>query len=128
MKVKKNGWSTAEMLLLSGGLLLALFVAVYFISTLYGSFDLATGNKIYNDLENELASAAKKYVDSSNVSVIQGEKLTLKFLQANNYMTELKDDKGRSCDGYVRVNVVSGINQYIGYVSCPDYESQNYNN
>ena len=69
MKLNKNGWSTTEMLLLSGGLLIALLVAVYFISQLYGSFGASMRNKQYMDLETNLASAAKKYILDNSISV-----------------------------------------------------------
>jgi len=39
MKLNNKGWGTTEMFLLSGGLLIALLVAVFFISQLYGSFE-----------------------------------------------------------------------------------------
>ena len=50
MLKNKNGWGTMEMVLLSGGLLLALFIAIFFIVRLYGSFESAVGNKQYIDL------------------------------------------------------------------------------
>ncbi len=37
-KLNNKGWGLAEMLILSGSLLLALLVAIYFIYQLYNSF------------------------------------------------------------------------------------------
>ncbi len=126
MKLEKNGWSTTEMLLLSGGLLIALFVSVYFISVLYGSFDNANRNKQYSDLESELAVNARRYVEKNNVNVIDGEKITYQFLQKVGVMDALNDNNGNSCDGYVIVTKNGNLNQYKGYVKCPNYESKNY--
>ena len=74
MKLDKNGWGTMEMLLLCGGLLLALMVAIFFISQLYGSLGGAVGNKQYIDLENSLEEAANRYIEDKNVAV-NGESL-----------------------------------------------------
>ena len=45
MKLNKNGWSTFELLVLSGCLLVALLVAVFFIYRLYD----ALGKDIHNN-------------------------------------------------------------------------------
>ena len=61
MKLNNKGWGTMEMLLLSGGLLIALLVAVFFISKLYGSFESSNLNRQYVDLENKLEDATKEF-------------------------------------------------------------------
>ena len=66
MKLNNKGWGTMEMLLLSGGLLIALLIAVFFISKLYGSFESSNINRQYVDLENKLEDAAKEYVSKAN--------------------------------------------------------------
>lgn len=49
MKLNNKGWGTVEMLLLSGGLLIALLVAVFFIYKLYSSLDNSYSNIIIED-------------------------------------------------------------------------------
>ena len=51
MKLNKKGWGTVEMLLLSGGLLIALLVAVFFIYKLYSSLDNSYTNIDYRNNE-----------------------------------------------------------------------------
>lgn len=51
MKLNKKGWGTVEMLLLSGGLLIALLVAVFFIYKLYSSLDNSYANIDYQNNE-----------------------------------------------------------------------------
>ena len=50
MKLNNKGWGTVEMLLLSGGLLIALLVAIFFIYKLYSSLDNSYTNiNVEND-------------------------------------------------------------------------------
>ena len=122
MKLNNKGWGTTEMLLLSAGIILALLVAVYFISKLYGSFDASISNKMYSDIETNLASAAKKYVIENNISVDNGE-LTIysDTLQALGYIGNLEDN----CKGFVVVNKVDFDNTYKAYITCNNYMTKN---
>lgn len=126
MKLDKNGWGTMEMLLLSGGLLLALIVAIFFISQLYGSLGGAIGNKQYIDLENSLEEAANRYIEDKNVAVNGEYKISYETLNSNGYITRLKDIDGNDCTGYVRITNVDSINHYAAYISCKNYQTLNY--
>ena len=126
MKLNKNGWGTLEMLLLSGGLLIALIVAIFFISKLYGSFSGSIGNRQYIDLENRLEEAASDYVNENEI-IINGEyKIALDKLQSEGFIDELTDINGDNCYGYVKVNNVDNINHYAGYITCKEYQTLNY--
>lgn len=126
MKLNKNGWGTLEMLLLSGGLLIALIVSIFFISKLYGSFSGATGNRQYIDLENKLETAASNYINDNEIEINGEYKITLDTLQARGYIGDLKDIDGKDCYGYVKVNNIENINHYSGYITCNGYETINY--
>lgn len=126
MKLNKKGWGTMEMLLLSGGLLLALIVAVFFISKLYGSLEGAVGNKQYIDLESKLEMAAKEYIIDNNMEINGEYKISYETLKANGYIKDLNDLNGNSCNGYVRITNVDNINHYGGYILCRDYQTLNY--
>lgn len=126
MKLNKNGWGTMEMFLLSGGLLVALLVAIFFISKLYGSMGDMVGNKVYINLENKIESAARNYIEDNEI-IINGEyKLTLTSLKNYNYISDFNDNSGNSCNGYVLITNVDSINHYKGYILCNDYQTKNY--
>jgi len=114
------------MFLLSGGLLIALLVAVFFIARLYSSLDGTVGNKQYIDLEFKLETAAREYINSKGID-INGE-ITINYntLKTNNFVDELKDIDGNHCNGYVKINNVDNVNHYTGYISCNDYRTPNY--
>lgn len=126
MKLNNRGWGTGEMLLLSGGLLIALLVAVFFISKLYGNLALTSANKIYIDLEGKIENAAKNYITDKEIEISGEYKITLNTLKNNNYITEFKDNEGNACNGYVSINNIDNINHYRGYVLCNDYQTPNY--
>ena len=126
MKLNKNGWGTIEMLLLTGGLLIALIIAIFFISKLYGSFADSIGNKQYMDLENKLEVAAKEYIDDMDIEVNGEYRITYSTLKNTNYIGELKDIDGNSCNGYVQITVVNNINYYRGYILCDNYQTTDY--
>lgn len=115
-----------EMILLSAGLFVALLVAIFFISKLYGSMGNSLGNKQYVDLENKIEVSAKKYIDENEISISGEYKLSLNTLKSNNYITDFKDSKGNSCNGYVIITNVDNVNHYKGYILCNDYQTNNY--
>ena len=126
MKLNNKGWGTMEMLLLTGGLLIALLVAVFFISKLYGSFAGSIGNRQYMDLENKLEAAAKNYITDRNIEVNGDYKVTYETLKNNNYISDLSDINGNGCNGYVQIITVDKISHYKGYIICPEYQTNDY--
>lgn len=126
MKLNKKGWGTLEMFLLSGGLLIALLVAVFFISKLYGSLIASTGNKVYIDLESKIESAAREYINDNNISINGEYKITLNTLKNDDYISDLKDLEGNSCNGYVLINNINEDIYYNGYILCNNYQTKNY--
>ena len=126
MKLNNKGWGTLEMFLLCAGLFIALLVAIYFISKLYGSLENSTKNKPYFELEAKLEDAAIIYFNDYNVVVSDGYDLTLSTLRHFKYIDEFNDENGNPCDGYVFVRIVDEIPQYKGYISCKDYKSKGY--
>jgi len=126
MKLNKNGWGTLEMLLLSGGLLIALIVSIFFISKLYGSLSGAVGNRQYIDMENKLENAASEYVNEKEIQINGEYKITLDTLQAAGFIDELKDIDNKNCYGYVKITNVDNINHYSAYITCNGYETINY--
>lgn len=86
----------------------------------------------YEDLEIELATALKRYVELSNTEIKPNQSvyISLDTLKNSNLISDLKDIKNPAvyCKGYAQ-----GINTqdtliYKGYVSCGNnYKTSNYN-
>ena len=127
MKFNKKGWGTMEMLLLSAGILVALLVAVYFISKLYGSFDNSIKNRQYADLETKLASAAKKYVLDNNIYVNNELIISSDTLEVLGYINYFVDNNNYPCTGYVKVVKADLVNTYKSYINCQNYSTKNVN-
>ena len=126
MKLDNRGWGTTEMFLLTGGLLIALLVAVFFISKLYGSFNITISNQSYFDLETKLESAAKEYVLDNDIEIDGEFRVSYETLKENNKIDNLYDKDNKSCTGYVIITRIDNINNYQGFISCPNYISNNY--
>ncbi len=126
MSLKKNGWGTMEMILLSLGLLIALLIAAFFVSKLYGSLDNATRDRIYTDLEYKLEEAAKRYVNENNIEINNEYRINLATLQDANLIGNFKDDNNNECNGYVIVSRMNSIYYYDGFITCPNYETLSY--
>ena len=126
MKLNNKGWGTIEMLFLSGGLLVALLIAIFFISQLYGSFEAATGNKVYFDMEERLESAAREYIIDNEMNDYGEYKITLATLKNNNYIKTFVDNDNKDCNGYVLVSKTSASTLYNAYISCKNYQTTNY--
>lgn len=126
MKLNKNGWGTTEMLLLSAGIFIALLVAVYFISVLYGSFDNSIRNKEYADLESKIASGAKKYILDNGITISNTYTVYSDTLETLGYIDSLKDSSGYPCTGYVVVTRADLVNNYKAYIVCKNYKTADY--
>lgn len=123
MKLNNKGWGTAQMLLFSAGILIALLVAIFFLYQLYNSLGEPLKNRQYYNLEDKLESAAKDYIDEFDVLVTGDYKLTLTTLKENHFIDEFTDSKGNECAGYVMIsNKESGLS-YQGYIVCQDYQT-----
>lgn len=124
MTEKKNGWGTLEMLLLCGGLVIALLVAIYFISKLYGSFENSTANRQYMNLEVRLENAAKSYITNYKINVIDEYRISLETLkESDSNIKDFNDSKGNACDGYVIIKNIDNNNYYQAYITCEDYQT-----
>lgn len=94
----------------------------------------STNNNLntYEDLEIELATALKKYVELSNteIKVNQPVYITLDTLKNSNLISDLKDIKNPAvyCNGYAQGINTQNTYIYKGYVSCGNnYKTSNYN-
>ena len=126
MKLNNKGWGTGTMILLSLGLLIALLIAVFFISYLYGSFGNSIENRYYEDLETRLENAAAAYIVKSHIEVESEMRISLQALQENGLIDNFKDRLGNNCDGYVVIKKINLIDNFYGKINCPNYKTRNY--
>ena len=123
MKLNNKGWGTMQMLLLSLGLLIALIVAIIFISQLYGSLDNSKKNSHYFTMENDLVEAAQKYVYLNNINIEEEHNISYYTLKESGLINNFKDEYGNECNGYVRVYKLDFIPQYKSYITCNNYKT-----
>ncbi len=126
MKLNNKGWGTMEMLILSGCLLVALLVAIFFISRLYASFGKNMTNN-YLNLETKLVDAGKKYVKDNKIEIDDTFKISSEILILDGYINDLKDNNNELCTGYVKINNINNHLDYQGYIKCNNYQTNNYN-
>ena len=126
--LNKKGWGLKEMLLLSGLLVIFLFIAIFYIYILYANFDKDVINKQYDNLENKLKNATEVYLDKYYEDTLTNDYVTisLKVLRAYGLDVALYDYNGDPCNGYVRVNKSKAIVNIEPYISCEKYETSGY--
>ncbi len=127
VKLNNKGWGTLEMFIFSGGLLLALLVSVTLISVLYKDQEKKIRISKYRNLENKIAVAAEEYVLQNNIVVNNDIRIKYSTLKSEGYIKNVEIIVDRDCDGYVIVSNNGLVNHYDAYVSCKDYQTENYN-
>lgn len=86
----------------------------------------------YEDLEIELATALKRYVEITNTEIKPNQSvyISLDTLKNSSLISELKDIENPAiyCKGYAQGINTQNTNIYKGYVSCGNnYKTSNYN-
>lgn len=81
---------------------------------------------VYKDLEEQLVSASKKYIEAKFLYPKENEefKATSSELVESGFMEELKVND-EVCHGYVVVSKSTVFN-YKGYVECKNYKTKGY--
>ena len=126
--LNKHGWSLREMLILSGILVVFLFIAVYYIFTMYNDLDLEFGNNYYDRLESRLEENAIVYLEDYYEGDLNSEglKITRGMLRSCDLDVELRDKDGHVCAGYVMARRTHGEDDIKAYISCPDYTTEGF--
>lgn len=111
------------MLILSGILIAFLFIAVYYIFTMYKDLDLEFDNNYYSNLESKLEENATVYLEDYYEGDLtsEGLKITRGMLRSYDLDVELRDQNGHVCTGYVMARKTHGEDEIQAYISCPDY-------
>ena len=126
--LNKHGWSLREMLILSGILIVFLFIAVYYIFTMYKDLDLNITNNYYGNLESRLEENATVYLEDYYEGDLSSEeiKITRGMLRSYDLDVELRDQDGHVCAGYVVARRTHGEDDIKAYISCPDYTTEGF--
>lgn len=128
MHLNNKGWGLRAMIFLSCGLLIALFISLYFIAQLYKSFGGTSTleNNQYFELETKLESAAIRYKNDYDLNIDGEYKVSYGTLKKEGYVDKLVDKNNNLCGGYVIIKESFGELTYDGYISCDDYVTKGY--
>ena len=126
--LNKHGWGLKEMLVLSGVLVLFLVVAIYYIYTLYQQLGREVTNNYYYDLESDLENSALVYLQDYYDDALNSEGITItrSVLRSYDLDVSLNDPNGHVCSGYVVAKRTHGEDIIDAYISCPNYETDGY--
>ena len=126
--LNKHGWGLQEMLVLSGVLILFLFIAIYYIFTFYQEMGLEVSNNYYHDLEQDLVESAQVYIEDYYDGDLTSDGITItrSILRAYDLDVSLRDQDGHLCTGYVVASRTHGEDLYQAYISCADYATDGY--
>ena len=126
--LNKHGWSLREMLILSGILIVFLFIAIYYILIMYKDLDLNITNNYYGNLESRLEENATVYLEDYYEGDLSSEeiKITRGMLRSYDLDIELRDKDGHVCAGYVVARRTHGKDDIKAYISCPDYTTEGF--
>ncbi len=130
MKLNNHGWSLSQMLFLCSVLLMALFVAVFFIMQMTRQFGVEFKESItnkedgYYTVEDNVEAATLRYVheynlDGTGITLIKtNELLNLHYLKEEDLTTN-----GDYCKGYAEMDSDKEIHAYI---KCKGYITEYY--
>lgn len=116
------------MLILSGILIVFLFIAIYYILIMYKDLDLNITNNYYDNLESRLEENATVYLEDYYEGDLNSEglKITRGMLRSYDLDIELRDKDGHVCAGYVVARRTHGEDDIKAYISCPDYTTEGF--
>jgi hypothetical protein len=101
-------------------------ILIFTLLTILG-FVYKDKSKAYQELENKIVEAEKKYVDANFLYPQDESKLKTSSSELinNNYLDSLtKDDK--ECIGYATVKKNGTVYEYAGYIKCDNYTTKGY--
>lgn len=144
MKNSKHGWGISTEIIFLFMFIICLLIAIYFIGRagLLASpeekkienareriEEVSGRNTTYTDLEDDLKSAARRYVSKNYDSLgIDTLIITSKRLIESDYLDVMNDpDKnGSQCSGYVEVEKNDNSVTYSPYINCSKYHTDGY--
>ena len=82
----------------------------------------------YDSVESNLIEASKKYVSDKYSNQFDGEVIIVRVSQLvkDGYISTIRDNKNKTCSGYVRVYSSDSETIYTPYLKCSQYTSTGY--
>lgn len=122
--LNKRGWGLREMILLSSVLIIFLFVAIFYIYTLYNNIGESMLVNSYSNMERKLESQAEIYLSDYYDNPLTDTDITItrSVLKSHDLDVSLVDSEGNSCSGYVLANKT----RVKAYIKCDDYMTEGY--
>ncbi len=124
--MNNRGWGLQAMMVMVFILMIALVIVAVIASTKLNS--LFPSGETYNQLENEVIEALKKYeadyIDYLNYNA--ETIINIRTLQNQNLLNKLVDQNNNNCSGYGTIIKKSQGIIYKAYIKCGDYKTDGY--
>lgn len=141
MNKYKNGWGISTEIIMIFAFLVCLLIAIFYINKMgllnnpenrgitSKEKEVVTNNTTYTDIESDLKSAAKSYVNHEYDEIgIDTLIITSSTLIENSYLGKMEDpdDSNGYCTGYVEVEETNDRIKYTPYINCKKYYTKGY--
>lgn len=140
--LNKNGWGIKTAIAFCAVFVVALLVVVFLITGTVRKMEMSTpdneynnsetdnsfdATKYYKDIEANIYDAVKEYVDDNSKLLEKKEyfKLNLDTLVKNGYISNIDDEYGETCSGYIEINNEKEVT-YGVFLKCSEYETIGY--
>ena len=148
LKLNNRGWGLQVMLAAIFVLMIGLIIVAILIQQTFGDMFSPTDKPsdpvieqpdkkptdtpqyTYQELEDMVLSATKKYQKEFYQDILDGEKIsvTIDRLVAEELLKEVKDvEDGTTCSGYGLFTLNDGELTYHAYLNCSNYQTIGYN-
>ena len=131
MKLNNKGWGLGTLIAGVGVFAIALLIVVIIVNKNLKELGLMNDNindkkYDYTILEKKVEDSAIKYIDKKNIEEDTTLTITIKKLEQEKYLKEIKELKSKKCSGYVVVTNKNNDLNYDSYLKCNNYITLGY--
>jgi len=131
MKLNNKGWGLGSLIAGVGVFAIALLIVVIIVNKNLkelGLINVNTNDKKYDYtiLEKKVEDSAIKYISDKNIENDTTLTLTIKKLQKEDYLKDMKELKNKKCSGYVVISKKNNNLNYDSYINCNNYKTIGY--
>ena len=131
MKLNNKGWGLGTLIAGVGVFAIALLIVVIIVNKNLKELGLMNDNindkkYDYTILEKKVEDSAIKYIDKKNIEEDTTLTITIKKLEQEKYLKEMKELKSKKCSGYVVVTNKNNDLNYDSYLKCNNYITLGY--
>lgn len=131
MKLNNKGWGLGALIAGIGVFAIALLIVVIIVNKNLkelGLMNTNTNDKKYDYtiLEKKVEDSAIKYINKKNIENDTTLAVTIKKLEQEKYLKDIKDLKNKKCSGYVIITKKNNSLSYASYINCDNYKTLGY--